>query len=443
VVVLTNVLGFIANLPTLFHSILISLGFIKKEIGLLVNISVAELQSLNVFSQAGIRAIVGRIGFLPTLLTLLAFPIFIFYKMLTQKVQYVEVFLLLWTLTTFWMITNGIRFAIQFSSAAAVTAGYMIGKFIKFFRRGVFGAFLFGLLLLLTLHFISNAMQIGFASRGMEISKNWIDGLDWLKASADKNSLIATWWDPGHIITGYTGLKVHADGAHCSPVECIPYNHNIRIRDMGKIFLTSKEEEALEILKKYKGLSKEQCELVKKAWGEKIPEDACEPVSEIYLIASSDLIGKYYWLSCFGSFDMETRECKGKVFWQVPFKQRDEEGRLIYEAPYGLTKFLIILTQKDGNIISIVSAPHLGIHKGIAKQTVLYQEGQEFAFDYEGEDAIDAMVWIDPSFRLAIFMEKEVRDSLFTQLFFFDGKGLKNFELVYSNPELKIFKVKF
>jgi hypothetical protein len=48
-------------------------------------------------------------------------------------------------------------------------------------------------------------------------------------------------------------------------------------------------------------------------------------------------------------------------------------------------------------------------------------------------------------------MDSRVRDALFTNMFFFNGQGvtelnipkLKNFELVYSNPEIKIFKVNF
>ncbi|MEM5805993.1 MAG: hypothetical protein QXM85_02225, partial [Candidatus Aenigmatarchaeota archaeon] len=55
---------------------------------------------------------------------------------------------------------------------------------------------------------------------------------------------------------------------------------------------------------------------------------------------------------------------------------------------------------------------------------------------------IDGMIWIDPSFRLILFMDQKVRDSLFTKMFFFDGRDLNNFELVYSNPEVKIYKAK-
>jgi hypothetical protein len=38
-------------------------------------------------------------------------------------------------------------------------------------------------------------------------------------------------------------------------------------------------------------------------------------------------------------------------------------------------------------------------------------------------------------------MEPAIRDSTFTKLFFFDGRELDAFELVFSNPEVKIFRV--
>jgi hypothetical protein len=53
------------------------------------------------------------------------------------------------------------------------------------------------------------------------------------------------------------------------------------------------------------------------------------------------------------------------------------------------------------------------------------------------------MLWVDPSFQAVIFMDAPVRDSIFTKLFFWDGEGLKHFEMVYSNSEVKIFKVIF
>jgi hypothetical protein len=454
ILVVTNILGVLTNLGTMLMSLLVSFGFIQKEAGLLVNVSVAELQLLNVFSKDGFLTVIGRIGLLPTLLTFFGLPVIAIYKLWKGKeISYVEIFLFLWVGITFWMILHGIRFALEFSSAAAVAAGYVIGNLTKYFRKDVISATVFGVLALFILIFVSDVIQIGYASAGMEISQNWVDALEWLKKNADKDSLITTWWDPGHIITGYTGLKVHADGAHCGPSECIPYNHNIRIQDMGRVFSTSNETEAINILNKYMKLTPEQCEEAKKAWPQ-MPEDACKPVSEMYVIASSDLIGKYYWLSYFSScekkFGWQAYETcsksvkwflengEGKNFFTLPFSNFDQTGNPVYAG-------IVTLGKVNNTLVGVYQ------NRYIIRRIIYFQAGQMIAKEYNVENSIDGLLWVDPGFGMVIFMEPEVYKSLFTNMFFFNGEGLaefgipklNNFDLKFANSEVKIFKVIF
>jgi asparagine N-glycosylation enzyme membrane subunit Stt3 len=454
ILVATNVIGFITNLGTMLLSLLVSFGFIQKEAGLLVNVSVAELQLLNVFSKEGFFAVVNRVGLLPTLLTFIGLPLLVIYKLLKRiEISYVEIFLFLWVGITFWMILHGVRFSLEFSSAAAVAAGYVIGNLTRYSKKDFLAATSYGALMLFTLIFVSDAIRFGYASVGMEISQNWIDALEWLKKNADKDALITTWWDPGHIITGYTGLKVHADGAHCGPAQCIPYNHNIRIQDMGRVFATSNESEAISILSKYMKLTPEQCAAAKKAWPQ-MPEDACKPVSEMYVIASNDLIGKYYWLSFFSScekkFGWQAYETcsksvkwflengEGKNFFTLPFSNFDQTGNPVYAG-------IVTLGQVNNTLVGVYQ------NRYIIKRIVYFQEGRMIAKEYNVENSIDGLLWVDPSFGLVIFMEPEVYKSIFTNMFFFNGQGLKefdipklnNFELKFSNPEVKIFKVIF
>jgi hypothetical protein len=277
----------------------------------------------------------------------------------------------------------------------------------------------------------------------MALSQNWYNALDWLKQNGDKDTLVATWWDPGHIIAGYTGLKVHADGAHCDINDCIPYNHNIRISDMGKILSTTNENESVSVLKKYVQLTPEQCQAAKDKWGHIMPSDACDPIKTVYVIASSDLIQKYYWLSYFGSYNETTKSGIGKGFQYIPFKALDTSGFPTYgsdQIPY-----VVSLVEKDKQILGILNSPYYGIRNAFIKEIVYYDGNQQVKAVYNGtatENVVDGLLWIDPSFQVVIFMEESVRDSIFTKLFFWNGGDLKNFEPVYSNQEVKIFKVK-
>jgi asparagine N-glycosylation enzyme membrane subunit Stt3 len=457
----TNIVSILLGWGNIFSAFLILLGFTDPSKGLLVNISVAELQRINIFSSSGFLEIVGRIGYAPFLISLLIIPFVILKLYKKIKLDFTEIFLLLWYFATFYMILSGIRFALSFSVAAATAAGYIIGNLVKYLKKDFIASTIFGVIAILSLIFVSTAIQIGYSSRGMEISQNWINALDWLVKNADKDSLIVTWWDPGHIIAGYSydkgkPLKVHADGAHCGPEQCIPYNHNIRIQDMGRIFSTSSEEEALNILKKYKELSFQDCEKVKKTFGNIVPKDACNPVSDMYIIASADLIGKYVWMNFFGGFRaspnspgacyVEPANTYVWCFWQGTFSGFDSSGNPTYFGgaltlipPQGKT-FNQCLSEANCTLYPIWSNRYL-----VEEAFYPTYSGSRYVSYANQTNAqlINGLLWVDSSYSYVLFMPPAVRDSLFTKMFFWNGQGLKHFEYVYGNSELKIFKVIF
>jgi len=444
----TNIAGFLLGFNTMFHSFIGGLGFtgLAGE-RLIVNISVAELQTINIFSKSGFYSVVDRVGLLPTIMTLFGLPLLALYKIYKkEKINFVEIFLFVWALVTFYLILTGVRFSLFFMISSSIAAGYVIGNLFNYLKdkNTLLFASVFSLICILLFTSVSNAIQIGNASAGLAISQNWYNALDWLKENADQDSLISTWWDPGHIITGYTGLKAHADGAHCG--GCVPYNHNIRIRDMGKIFSTNNENESIDILKKYAHLTDEQCNQAKENFGDLVPKEACRDVTEVYVLATSDLIGKYFWMSCFGSFNMklwnstggDKWECDGKNYIQIPFSNFDKQGLPIYSQG----EITITLLQNGTQLLGVVNSPSQGIRNAVVRDVVFYQNGERISSRQYNNNTIDGMIWIDPSFRLIIFMDPSIRDSIFTRMFFFDGEGLENFVPMYQNPEVKIFKAK-
>ncbi|MDI6825977.1 MAG: STT3 domain-containing protein [Candidatus Aenigmarchaeota archaeon] len=481
IILITNVVGFILWRMTMFHSLfggLVFTGLVGQP--LIVNVSVAELQPINVFSREGFLAVVSRVGLLPVILTFFGLPLLVLYKLYRrERIAFEEIFLFLWALVMFYLITRGIRFSLLFSIAAATSAGYAIGNFYNYLkgRNLVIFSTAFGLVGLLILMFISDAIQIGYASSGMLLSQNWYDMLDWLKSNAKKDAIVATWWDPGHIIAGYTGLRVHADGAHCGPTVCIPYNHNVRIQDMGRIMSTSDEKEAISILKKYMQLTPEQCQEVKQKFGDIIPKEACEPASEMYFISSNDLIGKFTWMNYFGGYRAPIKSnadfqanpgvccastpktepgqiscgefaAQGKGVWvwcpwifSFSEVKQDQEGNPVYVYDYAGLKIAII--QKGDNLIPIYNNRFLINHLTFFPQGSAKPQAIDLTRLNTSLERIDGLIWIDPSFRNLIYFAPSIKDSIFTRTFFFDGEGLKHFDLVYSNPEIRLYKLNF
>ncbi|MEM5793036.1 MAG: STT3 domain-containing protein [Candidatus Aenigmatarchaeota archaeon] len=475
-IVTLNFLGFILKVGTVINFVMIGLGFTGQGKGGIVNVSVAELQPINIFTKSGFLSVAGRIGLGPIILFLVGLPSLVIYKLIVKtKVEPVEIFLFMWSALTFYLILHGVRFSLLFSCAATTAAGYVVGNLVKLLKRDILGITIFGLVFLLTIIFVSDALVYAYQASGMEVSQNWIEMLEWLKKNADSKAIIATWWDPGHIIAGYTGLRVHADGAHCGVNECLPYPHDTRIQDMGRIMTTTNETEAVELLKKYMVLTDEQCQKVKKKYGDIVPKEACEPASEMYFIASSDLIGKFTWMNYFGGFrapisspqDFERNpgvccpstpktepgqmSCgefadQGRGVWVwcpwiFTFSgiQQDTQGNPVYVYDYSGLKMAII--QKEDQLIPVYN------NKYIINNMVIYNQGKEMWINLSNSTTslqkIDGLIWVDPNFRSLIYFSPSIKDSVFTKLFFFDGEGLKHFELVFSNGEIRLFRVKF
>ncbi len=416
---------------------------------LIVNVSIAELQPLNVFSWGGFLGVLQNVGTVPVLLGLFGLPLMLLYKLATKKeIHTAEYFTIVWMIIGFWMITRGLRLALLFSLATAAGSGFVIGNLIEYLKARkniLLFATIIGIILFAFVWDISDNTQVSLGSvSGLQVDQNWIDALNWLKANSDNNTLVATWWDPGHIITGYTGLKVFADGAHCAPGSCIPYNINDRIVDMGTIFTTSNETQAVSILQKYTQLTPLQQQAVLQAFGNAVPQSVFTPVDQVYLIASSDLIAKYYWMSCFSMYAAQCTPSSPNVagFIQFYLAGRDNSGGLVYQGPGDAT---ITLAQTNtSQVVAVLNSPSSNIRSTLINDVVLYQNGQELDFNYGNvSSAIQAMAWISPDFSYIFFMQSSVENSMFTRMFFFNGAGLQHFQLVFSNAEIKIFKVKF
>ncbi len=485
IVLITNIIGTIIGLGNVGIFILTASGF-RLGKGVIVNVSVAELQPVDVLTKSGFNSVIQRIGTIPSYFMLIGLPLLVAYKLYKKERPNIEeIFLFIWALVTFYIILNGVRFALLFSVAVAASAGYVIGSIISYVKNKelLVKSTVLGLLAFLVLLYTSQTLAYSMNSGGYDISSNWIGMLDWLKNNADKNALVATWWDPGHIIAGYTGLKVHGDGAHCGPTECIPYNHNNRIQDMGKIMSTNDEKEAIEILKKYSQLKPEDCQKIKDVYGNIVPKEACDKISEIYFVSSSDLIGKFTWMNYFGGFRVpvtsredflknpgsccastpKTEEGQvscGEFAYQergvwvwcpwVLNLQRDQDGKpvimtdkdgnnvITYEYGGSGLKFSII--QKNNTLIPIYN------NRFVITNIMFFNDKGQVQFldlsEYPTKlEKIDGLIWIQPGFENAIYFAPQIKDSIFVRTFFFSGSGLSNFEMVYSNSEIKLFKV--
>ncbi|MEM0480880.1 MAG: STT3 domain-containing protein [Candidatus Aenigmatarchaeota archaeon] len=456
---------------------------------LLVNVSVAELQRISIFSQE----VVARVGMFPLYFSIFGISIIFLEKIIKRKEFTLnEMFLFVWFVLSLYLISQGVRFGLLFSTALSIFTGFSVSRLailisefstkLENFLKKKYKedleiskfliTFYFASLLVLSFFYISQANDLANNMRGMEVNENWRKALDFLKNNGNETTLVATWWDPGHIFAGYTNLKVHADGAHCGWEHCIPYNHDIRIQDMGRILTTTNETEAYELLKKYSQISQEDCKKVKEAFPF-FNESICNiKINKIYFIASQDLIYKFYWpyyfSSCIRKYYPNTAICytkegieeffynkklaEGKVFGIATIDiQNSQENRIKYVSyqAFGnqIIEVPIYLTFRNNSIVGFIrNEPVKEVVLSINNEPIIYK-----AQDAGYSNTLNLVIFGDPlltfnlgNLQLPAYLylaDEELANSVFAKLYFLNGKDMKYFKLVFNNPEVKIYEV--
>src|SRR3989344_2965647 len=132
-------------------------------------------------------------------------------------------------------------------------------------------------------YFFSPGLYIA-KNQGTVLSDNWFQALNWMNNNTPECAVVATYWDPGHFITGIARRGVVFDGASQGSTRTVIIDGvNVttsRIQDIATTLYTDNETLAMNILKK----DRRSC-------------------GEMYYIASNDLIGKSVWWSYFATWD--------------------------------------------------------------------------------------------------------------------------------------------
>lgn len=417
-------------------------GFAFRTEAWIVNISIAELQPINLSSIETWATAMGKFTVGDNLIDSLIFITFValiifgllgtYKRNIFNKSVLITLFLL-----GFYTISKGIRFT-EFSSGIfiiLIAAGY--GYLVDYCKRDKFlKSFSIGLGVILAILAFSLALQFS-QYLGPDISSNWDSAWNFLKEKTPELSLVGTWWDPGHMVTGLADRRVIADGAHCGN-DCM-YTINDRITDLGKIFASDNENTSLQLLRKYQGTS-----------------------PKIYWIASSDLIGKFQWLQYFGTGCDARSEQRCPLYYQINLQSASyttsgEIGARFYGNVILLSGFVPfpVLTQgKNAYIIdewffyagsgvkSLKAADYnrtqlINQLSPILKQldyTLSNRTVGELGYAY-------TTIWIERDYSYVVLIPVNLRDNVFTKQFFLEGEGLDHFKQVFRNEEVKIYEV--
>lgn len=422
---------------TIFKALNDLFGFVQKAEAWIVNISIAELQPFSIFNLEGWIMAMGRFSTGYNIIdnfVFIAFIIMIIFALVSSFRKKISLFSFLITLFLVAIVTTfrGIRFT-EFSSVffiILVSVGF--GNFIEWSKKDhFFKALSIGLCILIALIALDLGNQIS-KMLGPDINPNWDNAWNFLKTETPEFSLVGTWWDPGHMITGLAERRVIADGAHCGS-PCM-YTINDRITDLGKIMVTSNENESLKLIRKYQGNS-----------------------PKVYWIASDDLIGKFQWLQYFG-IGCDARSARScPLYMQLPEQSRstDNAGNIV------LRKYGSVILYTSGEIpIPIYTE---GINALLFDEIIIYNGTEPVPIKFTNEEknilitglkplegqlnirftnqSIPMTVWIPQHYGYIVIIPPNLRESVFTKMFFLEGQDLERFKQVFRNENVKIYEV--
>tara|TARA_Y100000034_G_C6839721_1_gene379772 strand:- start:534 stop:1289 length:756 start_codon:yes stop_codon:yes gene_type:complete len=248
--------------------------------------------------------------------------------------------------------------------------------------------------------------------------------MNWIKENTANCSVIATYWDPGHFITGIANRNVVFDGASQGANRLIDLGNGTviersRIQDIATVLFTSNEEHAIDILKNYN-------------------YEGCE--DPMYFIASSDLLSKAQWWSYFSTWDPVN---KGTIYTYATLPVSEatpivSEETIAYKYVLDADRYFLIY-DRAGEFETFF----------VQQNTFLHVESI-YAFDPEGrpyistnpEAEVKGRLWVSPDKQTVIFIPVELQESLFTKMFLYDGYGLDKFTPVMNfGGEVKLYKV--
>ena len=297
------------------------------------------------------------------------------------------------------------------------------------------------------------------STAGAVLSGNWWEALNWIKNNTQECAVVATYWDPGHFITGIAKRPVVFDGASQNAVwsttgpaglsqeeireiaatekfqarnttangEQKTVIETARIQDIATTLFTDNETFAAEILEKYK-------------------KPGC---SEMYYLATSDLIAKSFWWTYFSTWNPVDKGCATPMshFQLAGSPRPSASGGTTYTYAGGLPAGCN--NQVPGSIIVVDQGGELSAFVSVNNQ--LLRPEQFFYFTQTqgllrtaADPQIDGLIWLSPERQTAIFVPPEIKDSMFTRMFFFNGQGLERFEFVNSwGGEVKLFRIRF
>jgi len=406
------------------------------------------------------------------------------FKNFRQPYAIDTVILSIFLLVTVALSLNGERFILFATIPLSVLAAAAVNRFINFRYIGIIVSVLLTILIYLT---ATNDIRVILTPI---FNSTWDEALTKIKTDSPEDSIVNTWWAPGHFIKAIAHRAVPFDGASLDQ-SAVGYW-------MGNVFLSQDEAQARGILRMLNSSGNKAAEYLVKC-GLKLSdattlllgitsenrEQAAQTLKGIitddqintllalthgknphsYVLVYSELVDDNLMIAFTGRWNIKKIEeinANPQSLQQVPKRNSPDFIDFLWDTMGGTPKYSSSLSFIGENNSQLLFNENLAIDLNTMDATIQssqYGQGHPMSVFYLKDGSIVEHVNPDGNLNYSVVLYQEdgqyaarlmdhaLANSLIMKLYYFDGKGLQYFKPLILSKDLtgrtrvKVFKV--
>ncbi len=370
-----------------------------------------------------------------------------------------------WLLTMGFALTQGSRFIEQFSIPIALGAGVFVGLMAPYFVKNIKNARYHSISILLLIALVAYApvssSYMFSNSIYPTVDDSMYNSLTWIKDNTPQNTVITSWWDFGHLFTAVADRPVTFDGgsqntprAYWIGNALLTSNENLSAGilrmltssgDQGYLTLesyTHNTGKSVEILDRILPVDKQDAQTILTSHYNLTSDQAqnvlqythpAKAIPHVLLLNNMYLLSKAYWWSYFGNWNFQNNTGQGYSYSAQQADSQQVNGMTMITAQNGIvaqikgTKVVAGFQYKQNNQTHLLD-PH---------KLIVVQNGKVVMNQIVSNYSSFSIILVEENNNyLAVILNKELEDSIFTRLYFTNGAGLIKFKLVHKEGKI-------
>ncbi|MDO5851256.1 MAG: STT3 domain-containing protein [Methanobacteriaceae archaeon] len=417
-----------------------------------------------------------------------------------KNMMFLFVLLSLWTLGLLFALTQGTRFIEQFEVPMALSAGVFVGLIVNYLKTKMESKnyiLIIAVILLLIVAVKPIVDDYSTATQSAAGTNDaMVDTLKWVNGNTPQNTVLASWWDFGHLFAAMSDRQVVFDGGSQNSPTAYWIGHSLETSDQNLSagilrmlansgtkasdtldVYTQDTGKSVEILNKILPLDKAAANseltgtygLTQEQSNSVLDQTHPQETKPVNLILSSDMLSKAAWWAYFGTWDFKNQNATHISYYPDQSTTEQINGKQFF---LGLENGVVGL-ENTGNVTngSSMSYGYVNLEKlnkssfnqstaddkvSIANELdkgtgnlvlephkLIVIENNQLTERIVNENSNMTLMVIkqtDGSY-FTVLMNRELEDSMFTKLYLKSGMNVTRFNMTHSEPGVSVWNV--